>query len=118
MAKRPIVKPPTAAKPPPRKQAFDPAVFLKTEGPGRTIGKYRKDQQIFSQGGPADVLFYIITGTVKIVVHSEQGKEAVIALLGQDDFSAKAAWPASLIGCRRRRSSRTAKSCGSPNRPR
>ncbi|WP_316184236.1 MULTISPECIES: Crp/Fnr family transcriptional regulator [unclassified Bradyrhizobium] len=86
MAKRPIVKPPTAAKPPPRKQAFDPAVFLKTEGPGRTIGKYRKDQQIFSQGGPADVLFYIITGTVKIVVHSEQGKEAVIALLGQDDF--------------------------------
>ncbi|WP_316196123.1 Crp/Fnr family transcriptional regulator [Bradyrhizobium sp. SZCCHNRI3052] len=86
MAKRPIVKPQTAAKPPPRKQAFDPAVFLKTEGPGRTIGKYRKDQQIFSQGSPADVLFYIITGTVKIVVHSEQGKEAVIALLGRDDF--------------------------------
>ncbi|MGJ5129894.1 Crp/Fnr family transcriptional regulator [Bradyrhizobium oligotrophicum] len=86
MAKRPIVKPPTAAKPPPKKQAFDPAVFLKTEGPGRTIGKYRKDQQIFSQGSPADVLFYIITGTVKIVVHSEQGKEAVIALLGRDDF--------------------------------
>ncbi|BAM92330.1 Crp/FNR family transcriptional regulator [Bradyrhizobium oligotrophicum S58] len=87
MAKQLIVKPPTAVKPPPKaKQAFDPAVFLKTEGPGRTIGRYRKDQQIFSQGATADVLFYIITGTVKIVVHSEQGKEAVIALLGQDDF--------------------------------
>lgn len=87
MAKQLIAKPPTVAKPPAKaKRAFDLAVFLKAEGPGRTIGRYRKEQQIFSQGGTADVLFYIITGTVKIVVHSEQGKEAVIALLGQDDF--------------------------------
>jgi len=81
MAKQLISKPLTKAMPP-----FDPTVFLKTEGPGRTIATYRKDQQIFSQGAAADVLFYVITGTVKIVVHSEQGKEAVIALLGQDDF--------------------------------
>jgi len=65
---------------------FDPAIFLKTAGPGRTIVKYRKSQQIFSQGNSAEVLFYIITGTVKIVVRSEQGKEAVIAILGPDDF--------------------------------
>ncbi|NPV21763.1 Crp/Fnr family transcriptional regulator [Bradyrhizobium aeschynomenes] len=87
MAKQLIVKSPTAVKPSTKPNlAFDPTVFLKTEGRGRTIGRYSKDQPIFSQGGTADVLFYIISGTVKIVVHSELGKEAVIALLGQDDF--------------------------------
>lgn len=87
MAKQLIAKSPTAAKPSTKpKLTFDPSVFLKTDGPGRTVGKYRKDQPIFSQGAAADVLFYIVSGTVKIVVHSEQGKEAVIALLGQDDF--------------------------------
>ncbi|MGY4306961.1 CRP/FNR family cyclic AMP-dependent transcriptional regulator [Bradyrhizobium sp. USDA 4369] len=75
-----------ARQPVSTKRPFDPSMFLKTAGAGRTIGKYRKDQQIFSQGSTADVLFYIIAGTVKIVVHSEQGKEAVIAILGPDDF--------------------------------
>ncbi|GLH81496.1 Crp/Fnr family transcriptional regulator [Bradyrhizobium sp. SSBR45G] len=81
MAKQVLAKQPAS-----RKRPFDPSVFLRTAGAGRTIGKYRKDQQIFSQGSAADVLFYIISGTVKIVVHSEQGKEAVIAILGPDDF--------------------------------
>jgi CRP-like cAMP-binding protein len=65
---------------------FDPATFLTTDGAGRKISKYRKEQAIFSQGDTANELFYIIRGTVKLVVHSEQGKEAIIAILGQDEF--------------------------------
>ena len=52
---------------------------------GRSIGKYRKDQIVFSQGDPADAVFYIQEGKVKVAVVSEQGKEAVVAILGPDD---------------------------------
>jgi CRP/FNR family transcriptional regulator, cyclic AMP receptor protein len=55
-------------------------------GEGRSIGEYRKDQIIFSQGDPADAVFYIQSGKVKISVVSEQGKEAVVAMLGTNDF--------------------------------
>jgi CRP-like cAMP-binding protein len=61
-------------------------VFLATVNGGRTISKYRKDQIIFSQGNPADAVFYIQKGKVKITVVSEQGKEAVVAILGPDEF--------------------------------
>ena len=66
--------------------SFDSAAFLKTEGAGRTIAEYRKTQPIFSQDNVSDAVFYIIKGKVKIVVLSEQGKEAVIAILGPDEF--------------------------------
>jgi len=69
-----------------RKPPFDPTVFLETESVGRTISKYRKDQTVFSQGGSADAVFYIQKGKVKITVVSEQGKEAVVAVLGPDEF--------------------------------
>jgi CRP-like cAMP-binding protein len=69
-----------------RKPRFDPKVFLDTENSGRTISKYRKDQTLFSQGSPADAVFYIRKGKVKITVVSEQGKEAVIAIQGPDEF--------------------------------
>ena len=61
-------------------------VFLNTENSGRTISKYRKDQTLFSQGSPADAVFYIRKGKVKITVVSEQGKEAVVAIQGPDEF--------------------------------
>ena len=41
---------------------------------------------IFSQGDPADAVFYIQKGQVKITVVSEQGKEAIVAVLGSDEF--------------------------------
>ncbi len=63
-----------------RKPPFDPIVFLNTENSGRNISKYRKDQTLFSQGSPADAVFYIRKGKVKITVVSEQGKEAVVAI--------------------------------------
>ena len=69
-----------------RKPPFDPKVFLDTENSGRTISKYRKDQTLFSQGSPADAVFYIRRGKVKITVVSEQGKEAVVAIQGPDEF--------------------------------
>jgi CRP/FNR family cyclic AMP-dependent transcriptional regulator len=66
--------------------SFDPKSFLAAVGEGRSIGEYRKDQIIFSQGDPADAVFYIQSGKVKISVVSEQGKEAVVAMLGTNDF--------------------------------
>ena len=69
-----------------RKPLFDPKVFLDTENSGRTISKYRKGQTLFSQGSPADAVFYIQKGKVKITVVSEQGKEAVVAIQGPDEF--------------------------------
>jgi CRP/FNR family transcriptional regulator, cyclic AMP receptor protein len=69
-----------------RKPVFDPKAFLaKAEG-GRTISKYQKDQTVFSQGEAADAVFYIQQGKIKITVVSEQGKEAVVAILGTGDF--------------------------------
>jgi CRP/FNR family transcriptional regulator, cyclic AMP receptor protein len=69
-----------------KKVPFDPKVFLATANGGRTLAKYRTDQVIFSQGDPADAVFYIQKGRVKVTVISEQGKEAIVAVMGPDDF--------------------------------
>jgi CRP-like cAMP-binding protein len=69
-----------------KKLPFDPKLFLATANGGRTLSKYRTDKVIFSQGDPADAVFYIQKGQVKITVVSEQGKEAVVAVFGPDEF--------------------------------
>jgi CRP/FNR family transcriptional regulator, cyclic AMP receptor protein len=69
-----------------RQPSFDPKSFLTMVGEGRSIGEYRKDQIVFSQGDPADAVFYIQSGKVKVTVVSEQGKEAVVAMLGTNQF--------------------------------
>jgi CRP/FNR family cyclic AMP-dependent transcriptional regulator len=68
------------------KSSNDPRVFLATVNGGRSIAKYRMNQTVFSQGKPADSVFYIQKGKVKVTVVSEQGKEAVVAVLGPDEF--------------------------------
>src|SRR5277367_6180843 len=68
------------------KTSFDPKTFLGKIGDGRGMGKYRKDDIVFSQGDPADSVFYIQKGKVKLVVISPQGKEAVVAILNANDF--------------------------------
>ena len=68
------------------KPPFDPKVFLSKVNGGRAISDYRKDQIVYTQGEPADSVFYIQSGKVKKTVVSEQGKEAVVALLGTGDF--------------------------------
>ena len=67
-------------------QRFDPAVFLETAAKGRTISTHRKNEIIFSQGKVADAVFYIKKGKVKVTVVSKQGKEAVVAIMGVDEF--------------------------------
>jgi CRP/FNR family transcriptional regulator, cyclic AMP receptor protein len=65
---------------------FDTKAFLAMADGGRSISKYLIDQIVFSQGDSADSVFYIHDGKVKVVVLSEQGKEAVVAILGPDQF--------------------------------
>ena len=69
------------AKPP-----FDPKAFLSKVNGGERIFDYLKDQIVYRQGDPADAVFYIQSGKVKKTVVSEQGKEAVVAVLGAGDF--------------------------------
>lgn len=52
----------------------------------QTTSKYRTRQAVFAQGDPADSIFYVHKGKVKVTVLSKQAKEAVIAILGAGDF--------------------------------
>ncbi len=72
------------------KASFNPKKFLARVGEGKTISKYRKDQIVFSQGEVAGSIFYIQQGKVKLTVVSEQGKEAVVAILGPGQFFGEA----------------------------
>jgi CRP/FNR family transcriptional regulator, cyclic AMP receptor protein len=69
-----------------RRLPFDPKSFLAKVGDGRSIDRFGKDQIVFSQGDPADALFYIQKGKAKVTVVSEQGKEAVVAIFGANEF--------------------------------
>ena len=69
-----------------QKLPFDPKAFLAKVNGGRTISDYRNNQIVYSQGDPADSVFYIQKGKVKITVLSDLGKEAVIAVLGTGNF--------------------------------
>jgi CRP/FNR family transcriptional regulator, cyclic AMP receptor protein len=66
--------------------AFDSKTFLAIVGEGKTILEFRKDQVVFAQGDAADAVFYIQKGRVKVVVISEQGKEAVVGIFGPGQF--------------------------------
>jgi CRP/FNR family transcriptional regulator, cyclic AMP receptor protein len=68
------------------KAEFDLHVFLANANGGRAISSYRANQPVFSQGEPADSVFYVQEGKVKVTVLSEQGKEAIVAILGTGDF--------------------------------
>ena len=65
---------------------FRSETLLSKANGGRTIAIYRRNQIVFSQGAPADAVFYIQQGQVKLTVLSERGKEAVVAILGIGDF--------------------------------
>ena len=66
--------------------AFDPRAFLAKVGEGKTIVEYLKDQVVFAQGDVADTIYYIQKGRLKVVVISEQGKEAVVGILEPGQF--------------------------------
>ena len=69
-----------------RRPPFDPKSFLAKVGDGRSIDRFGKDAIVFSQGDPADAVFYIQKGKAKVTVVSEQGKEAVVAIFGTNEF--------------------------------
>ena len=71
---------------PAKKVVFDPEAFLKEAGLGKMIVKVRNKHRVFSQGEPADAVFYLQKGRVRLTVVSKQGKEATIAILGAGDF--------------------------------
>ena len=66
--------------------SFDPKMFLAKVGAGKTMLEFRRNQNIFAQGEVADTIFYIQKGRVKLTVLSEQGKEAVVAILEPGQF--------------------------------
>ncbi|MGA8042993.1 MAG: Crp/Fnr family transcriptional regulator [Terracidiphilus sp.] len=65
---------------------FDSNVFLKTVGAGRNVVRRRAKETFFSQGGPADSVFYLRSGRAKLTVISKKGKEATVTLLAVGDF--------------------------------
>jgi CRP/FNR family cyclic AMP-dependent transcriptional regulator len=69
-----------------RRPSFNSTSFLTKVGKGRSVGKYRTGQVVFSQGDAGDAVFYVQKGKVKVTVVSELGKEAVVAILGTDEF--------------------------------
>ena len=68
------------------KPLFDPKLFLAKIGKGKTRTDHPKSRTVFLQGEAVGAIFYIQKGKVKLTVVSKQGKEAVIAILGQGDF--------------------------------
>jgi CRP/FNR family cyclic AMP-dependent transcriptional regulator len=69
---------------------FNPMTFLIQAGDGRTTLRCQRDQILFSQGGEANTVFYIVEGWVKLTVVSTEGKEAIVAMLKSGDFFGEA----------------------------
>jgi CRP/FNR family cyclic AMP-dependent transcriptional regulator len=70
----------------PGKIVFDAQVFVANVGAGKTILEFQKNQNVFAQGDVADTVFYVQKGKVKVTVLSDQGKEAVVGILGPGQF--------------------------------
>lgn len=69
-----------------RQPKFNVKTFLAQMGEGRSTHQYRRNETVYSQGEPADAVFFVRKGKVKITVVSEQGKEAVVSILGNNEF--------------------------------
>jgi len=83
-ANRVELRPPNGA--PERADSFHPRHVLTTLSAGRTTHAYQADEVVFAQGEPADAVFYIQSGKVKLTVVSKSGKEAVVAVLSEGSF--------------------------------
>src|SRR5688572_24309842 len=93
---------------PSRTPLFNPQLFLTQVGKGKSSLQLLKRQTLFSQGEVAEAVFYIHLGKVKLTVVSQQGKEAVIAILEQGAFFGESCLAGQGPARRRRRSSRIA----------
>jgi len=77
---------PAKMKPPKKKLQLNARTFLASAGAGRSVKHHATGAAIFSQADPADALFYIRKGKVKLCVVSKRGKQAVIAILEAGAF--------------------------------
>ena len=66
--------------------AFDAKTFLTKAKTGQSVSTYRTKQVVFVQGDLADAVFYVERGQIKLTVVSEQGRSAIVAVLGRGDF--------------------------------
>lgn len=80
-----------------RSPSLNPQSFLANVGSGKTLLRTRKKDRIFSQGDAAEAVFYIQTGRVKLTVVSQQGKEAVVAILEVGSFFGEACLAGQLV---------------------
>jgi len=78
-----VIAPATLAK---NNHDFDPKKFLATIGEGRKVVAFPRKQTIFAQGDPADAVFYIQEGKVRLTVVSKVGKEATLGILSEGQF--------------------------------
>jgi len=69
-----------------KSRAFDPKKFLATIGEGRKVVAFLRKQRVFAQGDPADAVFYIQEGKVRLTVVSKIGKEATLGILSEGEF--------------------------------
>jgi CRP-like cAMP-binding protein len=76
---------------------FDPKLFLAKVGQGRSLTDYKMKQRVFSQGDPAEAIFYVQKGRVKLTVVSKEGKEAIVGILGPGDFFGEGCLAAQLL---------------------
>jgi CRP/FNR family transcriptional regulator, cyclic AMP receptor protein len=65
---------------------FNAQAYLASAGVARKVVEYRRSDKAFSQGDPATNVLYIQKGRIKLSVINEDGKEAVVAMLGSGDF--------------------------------
>jgi len=71
--------------------SFDVMGLLTKHNTRWAVSKYEENQIVYSQGDPADSVFYVHTGKVKVTVISQHGKEAVVAIRGPDEFCGEGA---------------------------
>lgn len=69
-----------------KKPLFDLAYYLKTAAKGRNVTTFQKRSVLFKQDDEADSVIYIQSGKSKVTIVSEEGYEAVMAVLRADEF--------------------------------
>src|SRR5580692_874706 len=77
--------------------SFDVMGLLTQHKTRWNLSNYKENQIVYAQGDPADSVFYIHTGQVKVTVISKLGKEAVVAIRGPDEFFGKGAMNGTLL---------------------
>jgi CRP-like cAMP-binding protein len=69
-----------------KSQPVDWETMLAGISQGKTVKEYSANRNIFRQGDPADSVFFLRRGAVKLAVTSKEGKDAIVAILNGGDF--------------------------------